>query len=77
MRSELDTFSAIARQAADPDNPHRLLAAAELERLARHHRAMVMGEAIADAILWVVRLPGRLVSGSRATGAVPVRQGLR
>lgn len=74
MRSELDSFSAIARQAADPDDPYRLLAAAEFERLARHHRAMVLGEAIAAAILWLARLPGRLVTGLRTTDAVPVRQ---
>lgn len=77
MRSELDSFSAIAREAADLDNPHRLLAVAELERLARHHRAMAMGEAIADAILWVARLPGRLVTALRSIGVAPARQGSR
>lgn len=77
MRSAFDDFGAIARQAADADNPHRLLAAAELERLARHHRAMAVGEAIAGAILWAARLPGRRVAGLRAADAVPVRQGSR
>lgn len=73
MRSDFDLLGAVARQAADPDNPHRLLAAAELDRLARHHRAMAIGEAIASAIVWIVRLPGRLTTGSRAPGAVAVR----
>jgi hypothetical protein len=32
----------------------------ERERLARAERARVIGELVADAILWVVRLPRRL-----------------
>lgn len=72
MRSEFETFSTLARLAADPQNPHRLLAASELERLARHHRALVVGAAIADAVLWLARLPGRLTGFLRA-GELPAR----
>lgn len=50
----------------DPNYNYRLNAF-DLERMAQMHRAIVIGELLADAILFVVRLPGRLVRLVRGT----------
>jgi hypothetical protein len=36
------------------------LSALEIERTARAYRARIIGELLADAIVWVMRLPRRL-----------------
>ena len=39
----------------------------DIHAIARQHRAMVLGEMLADAIVWLVRLPRRLAARPRAT----------
>jgi hypothetical protein len=36
-----------------------------LEQIARHERARAVGEALASAIAWLIRLPRRLADASR------------
>ncbi|HEX9463090.1 MAG TPA: hypothetical protein VGB82_10870 [Alphaproteobacteria bacterium] len=42
-------------------NSRRQLTPLEIEHIVRHHRAVVMGQMIAEAIIWVSRLPKRLL----------------
>ena len=49
------------------------VSAIELERSARAYRARVIGELLADAIVWVSRLPRRLVEAIEMGGR---RQGV-
>ena len=56
MRSRFDNLSFVNPR---PDgHPPR---APEIERLAREYRAVVIGEMIADAIIWCTRAPKRLL----------------
>lgn len=45
---------------SDPNYAYRLNAFT-LERMAQMHRAIVLGEILADAILWLARLPQTLL----------------
>ena len=69
MRSPHDTQLEKLRQAylGDPGDPNYSyrLNAFTLERMAQMHRAIVIGELLADAVLFVARLPGRLVRALR------------
>ncbi len=64
MRSSSDSHLDRLRQTylGDPSDPNYAyrLNAFTLERMAQMHRAMVIGEMLADGILWVARLPQRL-----------------
>jgi len=60
MRSRIDEINSIL-----PNAYERGVDAAEFDRLAREYRAVLIGEMIADAILWCVRLPQRLRRGRR------------
>ena len=59
MRSQDQLHQAFFGHPSDPGYPRRLTAA-QMEQLARAQRSLMLGEMIADAILWVVRLPARL-----------------
>jgi hypothetical protein len=39
----------------------------DIHRLAHQHRAMVVGTMLADAIVWIVRLPARIRAGLSGT----------
>jgi hypothetical protein len=39
----------------------------DIHRLAQQHRAMVVGTMLADAIIWIVRLPARIKAGLSGT----------
>ncbi len=56
MRSRFDKID-FANSGPDGDPPR----ASEIERLAREYRAVVIGEMIADAIIWCTRAPKRLL----------------
>jgi hypothetical protein len=49
---------------SDPNYAYRLNTY-NLERMARIHRAMVIGELMAEGIVWLARLPVRLVRAGR------------
>ncbi|HEX2113423.1 MAG TPA: hypothetical protein VHM01_03375 [Alphaproteobacteria bacterium] len=44
------------------------VSAMELERSARAYRARVIGELLADAIIWATRLPRRLAESFESAG---------
>jgi len=54
---------------SDPNYAYRLNAFT-LERMAQMHRAIVVGEILADGILWLARLPQRLLRLMRGTPGV-------
>ncbi len=43
----------------------------EIEQWARHQRAMILGEHLAAAIVWVCRLPGKLIAALRRRDMAP------
>ena len=67
MRSSPENFYKLFL--GDPNDPDyaKRLNAYNLERMAQAYRAMVIGEMIADGILWLVRLPQRLSMALRMT----------
>lgn len=68
MRSRFETPDEILGADAD----HRSLPPEDFrhyERLARVERAALIGELLADAILWAFRLPNRVVAALRAQAA--------
>ncbi len=60
MRSRIDSKSSLITDGADPFSPTQPLSLEEIARRARMERARVFAELIADLIVWVVRLPGRI-----------------
>jgi hypothetical protein len=66
MRSSSEQrFSEIQRAfLGDPSDPNYAyrLNTYNLERMAQAHRAMVLGELLANAILWIARAPGQLAA---------------
>jgi hypothetical protein len=71
--SELQKFyKAYLGDPSDPNYAYRLNAY-DLERMAQAHRAMVVGELIADGILYVARLPGRMIRALRKAPAETMR----
>ncbi|MBI3709778.1 MAG: hypothetical protein HY246_19185 [Proteobacteria bacterium] len=76
MRSDDDTLRVLIGEAADPDNPYRHVSAAQLERLARAHAQMALGQLLADGIMWTMRMLKRLHGAARARidGAVDLRR---
>jgi len=69
MRSSSEQrFSELQRAfLGDPSDPNYAyrLNTYNLERMAQAHRAMVLGELLADAILWIARAPGQLMGAAR------------
>jgi hypothetical protein len=47
-------------------NARRELTPLEIEQIVRQYRAVVVGEMIADAIIWIGRLPWRLAAALKA-----------
>lgn len=43
----------------------------EIEQWARHERARILGEQLATTIVWVFRLPGRLIAAWRRRDIAP------
>jgi hypothetical protein len=80
MRSPSSTQTQLEkiRQAylGDPEDPNYSyrLTAFDLERMAQMHRAVVIGELVAEGLLFVARLPGRLVRLVRGTRAETMRE---
>jgi hypothetical protein len=60
MRSHNARRDALIRDIADLTSPTRDVSLAALERMARTERAYVMGEFLADGIIWLFRLPRRV-----------------
>jgi hypothetical protein len=60
MRSQDHLHRAFFGDPSEPGYPRRL-APYQMEQLARAQRAIMLGELIADAVLWAARLPGRLL----------------
>jgi len=60
MRSRFEELNALVGDLSDPTNPYRSLSLAQLEQLVRAQRAMMIGQALGDGILWLIRLPTRL-----------------
>jgi hypothetical protein len=76
MRSDDDTLRVLIGEAADRDNPYRHISAAQLERLARAHAQMALGQLLADGIVRALRLLKRLPGAVRARidGAADLRR---
>ena len=64
MRSHIDhrVAEVASRSAAAAD---RRLSFHEYERLARVERARIIGEMLAEGLVWCIRLPRRLYAGAR------------
>ena len=68
MRSQDDLHRAFFGHPSEPGYPRRLTPY-QMEQLARAQRALMLGELIAEATLWMVHLPGRLLGRRRPSAA--------
>lgn len=59
MRSQDYLHRAFFGDPSEPGYPRRLTVS-QLEQLARAERSLILGEMMADAMLWLARLPARL-----------------
>ena len=60
MRSGFEKFQSVVGDLSDPSNPYRSLSLVHLEQIVRAQRAIALGQALGDGILWLIRLPARL-----------------
>jgi hypothetical protein len=60
MRSRFENLNSLIGDLSDPTNPYRSLSPIQLEQLVRAQRAIAIGEALGDGLLWLMRLPARL-----------------
>jgi hypothetical protein len=69
MRSHDYLHRAFFGDPSEPGYPRRLTAH-QMEQLARAERSLLLGEQIAEAALWIMRMPvrlGRLLARRRST----------
>ncbi len=69
MRSRYERLNSLLGDLSDPANPNRRLSYAEIHRFAQAERAIAMGEAIGDGLLWLLQAARRL----RAAWSRPAR----
>ena len=62
MRSHFDSSQ---NPDSDPAAPDRRLSFHEYEQLARIERAQILGEMLAEGLVWCIRLPRRVFTGVR------------